>query len=137
MLFKHNLASPDIESQSYQASDHTLAHEDQRRVYIIPLKPLRTYADVIEKKNKSLIKKILQTFPGSRVLSDEESKDIFKFSVSGSYREERPGGAAAISHKRLPDKGKDRKNSKRKRKNRHCHPAQLPFEFLSGDGGTV
>lgn len=136
MLFKHNLPSSDICLQSSQVSDHALAHEDQRHVYKLPAQPIRTYADVIEKKKQPFVKKTLQIFPGSRVLSEEESKDIFRLSVSGSYREERLRSETASEHKHL-DKGKDRKNSKRKRKNRDCHPDQLPFEFLSSKGGAI
>ncbi|MFA5453358.1 MAG: hypothetical protein WC248_07275 [Candidatus Methanomethylophilaceae archaeon] len=109
--------------------------QDHSRVYYLSAEHPRTYAELIEDKRRYLIHKILTTFPGSRVLSEEEAKDIPTFSRSGSYSEERPGRETASEHTHA--KKKDRSPGHKTGNGHQSQGVQLAFGYRTNNGGAL
>ena len=105
------------------------------RAYYLSAKHPRTYAELIEHKRDYLIHKILTTFPGSRVLSEEEAKNIPTFSRSGSYSEERPGRETASEHTHA--KKKDISPGRETGNEHQDQGRQLAFGYWTDNGGAI
>jgi len=109
--------------------------ESHTRVYYLSAEHPRTYAELTEDKRRYLIEKILTTFPGSRVVSEEEAKGIPKFSGSGSYSEERPGRETASEHTHA--KKKDRSPGHKTGNGHQDQGKQLAFGYRTDNGGAL
>ncbi|HPQ43557.1 MAG TPA: hypothetical protein PKZ42_04950 [Syntrophales bacterium] len=130
MALKHNL--------EFQGTSSPSVHEDQHHTGIYKINPFRTYADIIEKKKEILTNKILQIFPGSHVLSEDEVKELYASLASGSAKPERAGRESArASGHTAKDTIKDKRNSKRIRENRRNDSGQVALELLSSNGGAI
>jgi len=138
MPFKHNLTSSGAGALPFREKHSIYVDEDKKHNYELDSNSLNTYADVIEKKKQALVNDVLRIFPGSRILSPEESEKLCRPSSSGSAKPERSGreSARASKHK---GKGNNntKNNSKRQRKDRRINSVQVSFDLLPGEGGTV
>ncbi len=140
MFLKHNLS----------LNDEIPVREEVSRIYNLSAQPLRTYADIIKKKHQPLINKILQAFPGSRVLSEEEKTTLLRRQHSGCEKPKRSGRETAKANFfdaeqssdhpiRSRSQGNIKSKDKKRRvaKNRWISEGQMSLDLSSDSGGTV
>ena len=129
---KHNLVS---KGGGVLPGQIPFPSESHSRAYYLSAEHPRTYAEPPENKRRYLINKILTTFPGSRVLSEEEAKGIPKFSGSGSYSEERPGRETASEHTHAKKKNISPGHTTGNGHQRQGR--QLAFGYRTDNGGAL
>ncbi|MDI6616147.1 MAG: hypothetical protein QME27_05490 [Syntrophaceae bacterium] len=129
---KHNLVS---KGGGVLPGQIPFPSESHSRAYYLSAEHPRTYAELTQNKRRYLIEKILTTFPGSRVLSEEEAHSIPTFSGSGSYSEERPGRETASEHTHAKTKAL---SPGHKTGNGHQKQGvQLAFSYRTDNGGAL